>query len=431
MKRLGLIGVYEWGLHAVLFLIVLHAPIVVGLGSLLPDFATPIKAWKEFALMALAILAVIIATRRGLWQQLSKSRLLQLCLGFIVLHLVLALALGGEVNSIAAGLIIDLRFIGMFMLMYLLAIMQPKATARMLGVVAAGAGVVLGFGLLQITVLPDDLLTSIGYSRQTITPYTTIDSNPDYVRINSTLRGPNPLGALAVVYGTLVLAYLVRRHATASVRTKLILGAGFIASVAVLFASYSRSAYIAFIASTGVVAASSLRLTKRLVGIIASIVVVSGLALILVSTTDWYTNVILHEDDESITTSKSNDEHVQSLATGAYRAVTQPVGAGIGSTGSASLYDKDSANDAIIENYYFFVAHESGWLGLITFVALYVLIMISLWKRRANWPALAVFASGIGLALIGLLLPVWADETVSLIWWAMAGALVAPKRYNK
>ena len=232
MKRFGLIGVYEWGLYAVLFLIVLHAPVIVGLGSLLPDFATPIKAWKELALGVLAILAVIMATRRGLWRQLSKSRLLQLCLGFIVLHLVLALALGGEVSSVVVGLIIDLRFIGMFMLMYLLVVLQPKATTRMLGVVAAGAGVVLGFGLLQITVLPDDLLSGIGYSRQTITPYTTIDSNPDYVRINSTLRGPNPLGALAVVYGTLALVYLIRRYATASVRTKLIVGAGFVASVA-------------------------------------------------------------------------------------------------------------------------------------------------------------------------------------------------------
>jgi hypothetical protein len=29
-------------------------------------------------------------------------------------------------------------------------------------------------------------------------------------------------------------------------------------------------------------------------------------------------------------------------------------------------------------------------------------------------------ASGIGLALIGLLLPVWVDDTVSIVWWGLA-----------
>ena len=128
----------------------------------------------------------------------------------------------------------------------------------------------------------------------------------------------------------------------------------------------------------------------------------------------------------STTVSKSNDEHLTSLGTGLERTVNQPVGAGIGSTGSASLYDKDSANDTIIENYYFFVAHEAGWLGLGLFVGIFGLVMYELWRRRTSWAALGILASGGGLAVVGLLLPVWADETVALTWWALAGAAIAP-----
>jgi len=38
--------------------------------------------------------------------------------------------------------------------------------------------------------------------------------------------------------------------------------------------------------------------------------------------------------------------------------------------------------------------------------------------------ALGVFASGIGLALVGFFLPVWADDTVSIIWWGLAAVVV-------
>ena len=99
--------------------------------------------------------------------------------------------------------------------------------------------------------------------------------------------------------------------------------------------------------------------------------------------------------------------------------MAQPLGAGIGSTGSASLYDDDEGG-VIIENQYLYIAHETGWLGLALFVAIFGLIMVRLWRARDDWLALGAFASGVGMALIGLLLPVWADDTVAIVWWALA-----------
>ena len=426
MKRIRLSELYEWGILTVLLLVVVHAPFVVSVGTVFPMYEVAIKAWKEIAIGILAAMGIVLVFRHRLWAELFKSWPVRLASLFIVLHLVLAVLMGGHTESVIGGLLIDLRFIAMFLLSYVLVLIRPASIRRVLGTVAAGAGTVVGFGLLQITVLPDDVLRGVGYSRETITPFTTIDSNPDYVRINSTLRGPNPLGAITVIYAALAFAYLVMSRHSASTRNRAAGAMGLIGSIAVHFASFSRSAYIALIAALGIIVVATRQISKRFIisGLAASVILAGG--LVLVSSTDWYSNVVLHEDPESTVMSKSNDGHIESFLLGADRTIRQPIGAGIGSTGSASLYDEDASNDTIIENYYFFVSHESGWLGLALFVGLLASVLFALWAKRSYWAAIAVFASGIGLSVIAILLPVWADDTVALIWWALAGVLIAP-----
>lgn len=427
MRRISLGAVYEGGLLAVLLLIVIHAPLVVGLGSLMPDYAVALKAWKELLLGLLAVVAIVLISQRKLWQVVLRSPVILLSLVFIDIHLLSAVLRFNDATATVAGLMIDLRFVVIFMLTYVLMLLRPDALSRLLKAVAAGGVLVLGFGLLQITVLPDDVLSRLGYSDSTITPFTTIDRNPEFVRINSTLRGPNPLGALVVVYMALAVAYLLKRYASLSVRQRAIMVVGGLTSMAVLFASFSRSAYAAAVVAIGAVLLAVRRPTKRIAMMVGGSAAVVVVGMLLVSSTDWFSNVVLHEDPESSVESKSNAEHAASLANGAARVLSQPFGSGVGSTGSASLYDSSSSNDFIIENYYFFVAHESGWAGLIIFLALFGVIIWELYRRRAGWPALGLFGAGTGLGLIGLLLPVWADETVALIWWGMAGAVMATK----
>lgn len=424
MKRIRLAHIYEWGLLAVLFIIVLHAPLSVGFGSLFPEQATLIKAWKEIALGLLAIPAIVLLTRNGMWRNVLGDRVIQLSFAYLLLHLLLVAVFRGDVSAVVSGLLIDLRYVGIFVLMYVLVRIRPTAAKLVAKTVAAGAVVVLGFGLLQVTVLPDDILAGIGYSRDTITPFTTIDSNPEFVRINSTLRGPNPLGAICVVYAALALAYIFRRRSVVSSRRLGMAAASLIGSLVVLSASFSRSAYLATLASLTLVAMMGTKISGRIVLAALSVVIVLGVSLSFVSSTDWYSNVILHEDPESMSVVKSNDGHVDSFMEGANRMAVQPFGAGIGSTGSASLYDDDSSNDIVIENIYFFIAHESGWLGVALFLGIFGIILARLWHGRSSWVVLGVFASGVGLALVGILQPVWVDETVALTWWALAGALL-------
>ena len=122
----------------------------------------------------------------------------------------------------------------------------------------------------------------------------------------------------------------------------------------------------------------------------------------------------------------SNDGHWSSLVHGTERLLVQPFGAGIGSTGSASLFGDQNV---VIENQYLFTAHEAGWLGLVLFVAIFVIIMLRLWRGRRDWLSIGVFASGIGLALVGVIQPVWVDDTVSIVWWGLAAIALAGGTY--
>ncbi|AHB42142.1 hypothetical protein RAAC3_TM7C00001G0280 [Candidatus Saccharibacteria bacterium RAAC3_TM7_1] len=423
MKNTHLLAIYRIGLLVVLFGVVLHAPLSVWLSSLWPDYTELIKAWKEILLFGLAVIAVILLTKEREWRRLLRVRLVQLSIGFILLHLLLLPVFWQGLAPSVAGLMIDLRFIAVFLLFYALTLLDPGALRSLVKTTAVGAVIIVGFGLLQITVLPDDFLARFGYSKTTITPYSTIDKNPDFVRINSTTRGPNPLGAMSVVYVSLLLAWLVYRWRRLSVTWRLWTASGIFATLAVMFASFSRSAYMALIASMGISGALASKVSTKYLFVGLSVTVVAGLAGVgLLGSSDWFANVVLHEDPESVVIEKSNPAHIASLEEGVNRLAKQPLGAGIGSTGSAVLYGVQGG--PTIENYYLFVAHEAGWLGLATFMAIVILVLKELYHRRDSWLGVALFASGIGLAIIGLLLPVWTDDTTSITWWALVGGII-------
>jgi hypothetical protein len=287
-----------------------------------------------------------------------------------------------------------------------------------------GAGIVVGFATLQLF-LPADILKHIGYSKETIAPYLTVDKNPDYIRVNSTLRGPNPLGAYAVIVLSLLVAALVKKRLEGYDWKKgIVVGCLALCSLIALWISYSRSALVAAIVAVGLVLGITIarQLSKKVwvtfaIGICA---LVGG--LIVGQNSTFVSNVLLHENPTGGSAVSSNDGHIESLETGIDRMVYQPFGAGIGTTGSASLHGD---SPVIIENQYLFIAHEAGWLGLGLFVALFGVIMRRLWNARQDWLSVGVLASGIGLALIGLLLPVWVDDTVAIIWWGLAALAIA------
>jgi hypothetical protein len=168
------------------------------------------------------------------------------------------------------------------------------------------------------------------------------------------------------------------------------------------------------------------KLSKRvwICGVLVLIALIGG--FLAARNTSFVSNVLLHENPNGGSSISSNDDHVDSLRDGMDRLAYQPLGAGIGSTGSASLY---GINPMVIENHYLFIAHEVGWLGLMLFISIFISILLKLWESRKDWLALGIFASGIGLAIIGLFLPVWVDDTVAIIWWGLAALVIGSRWY--
>jgi hypothetical protein len=151
-------------------------------------------------------------------------------------------------------------------------------------------------------------------------------------------------------------------------------------------------------------------------------------AFIAASGSTLIANVFLHDNPTSGSAVSSNEQHAESLQGGFTQLILNPFGLGVGSTGSASLF---SGSPTVVENQYLFVGHETGWLGLGLFVALFVMVMKRLWLQRKDWLSLGMFASGITLGLIGILLPVWADDTISIVWWGLAAVVLAGGNYGK
>lgn len=424
MKPSLLIKVYAFILMIIFGGIVLHAPFSVSMGVVFPQAELLIKSWKELLLVIASIFGLIALYREGIWRELAKDKLLQVVGLYIALHMLLASAVITGPIATLAGLAIDLRYVLFFVLVYILLQIAPEYRKRFLQIIAAGAVVVIGFAVLQLF-LPADILSHIGYSEHTIQPYLTVDKNPDFIRVNSTLRGPNPLGAYIVIALALLAAAAVRGKARLRTRKDMAMFAGAVAaSLIALWITYSRSALIGAGLAVGVVIiVASRHLLSRRVWIVGTVLLFALIGGVFAGRDHpFITNVLLHENREGGSDVSSNDGHVDSVIVASEKMLHRPFGGGIGSTGSASLM---TDSPLIIENQYLFIAHEVGWLGLVLFMVLFSLILVRSWQNRRDWLSLGVFASGIGLAVIGLIQPVWVDDTVAIIWWGLAAIAVS------
>lgn len=393
-----------------------------------------VKAAKELLLVLIVIIGVwIVVRRRKLARQFVRSRLNQLAVAFVGWHFVVALLLHSNLGATLASLAIDTRFV-VFFLAVRLGMLLYNQTLRsyVLKAFVVSAVFVVGFGVLQQYALSSDILGYVGYGPDTIQPYLTVDKNPDFVRINSTLRGPNPLGAYVMICLTAVLSYLVSKREHLS---KIVLSGGALAIVAclsVLYASYSRSAWIGTIIAIGALVIISIgrQLRAVVLGVVAAMLVLVGAGYLVVKDASFFQTVIIHEDpNNQARKSSSNEQHLASLTSALERTIHEPLGAGIGSTGSASYFGE---NKVVIENHYLFTAHEAGWLGLILLVLLQGSVLTVAYQHRRDWLAVSVCASGIGLIAIGLILPVFTDDTIAYLWWGLAavGTYVIKKRDN-
>ncbi len=416
--------------------------VVVPFQGFLPIFGyhlfghyTAFRLWDEVALLIAVIgtLVLMVIDHKIRFNTLYR-RLVWVIIVYILLNLSLGLIAyvnhGVTAKALGYGLIVNLRYLLFFLITWAVALRMSKLKNSWQKIVIIPAIIVIVFGLLQIFILPHDFLKYFGYGPRTIPITETINNNSRYIRIASTLRGANPLGAYMIIPLSFVLLLLIRSKKLDWQKILFLLS-----GLIVLFFSFSRSAYLGAILSFCFILLMSdlaQKHLKKILGLFGVALVILLLLFGLLHNNKVFQNFAFHTQTNSKVKTTSDAQHASALIDGVKAVIHSPLGKGPGTSGPASYYNHHERNP---EDYYLQIAEEDGVVGLILFLTITVGIGYILWLRRDDPLALFLLASLIGISFVNLLAYAWSDDTLAYIWWGLAGiAMVTEtevKKYTK
>jgi uncharacterized membrane protein len=434
MRRLRLWKTADW-LVALVVIILLVVPfqgfLTVWLSSLIGHY-TALRLWDEVGLVLACLVALRLLVRnRQLRQYLYRWNLSRLILAYVVLVLgcgVVAL-IRHQVDgkALGYGLIVDLRFLIFFIVCVVAASTTTWLKRHWRELLFGPAIVVISFGLLQHFVLSKNFLKHFGYGPNTIPPYQTVNQNNHYVRISSTLRGPNPFGAYLLVIISGLTVWAMKLKNVWRLLAVVVFG---IAGLICLYCSYSRSAWIGSVVAVGLVVIISLSLKRRqaaylIAGLFGLVIIAGAITTLALRHNSRFEDIILHTNQHSAAVTSSDQVHESYLHSGLSEVLHQPLGLGTGTAGPASVYNNHPAR--LAENYFLQIGQEVGWLGLALFIAINWLVGKQLWDKRHDSLALLLLATLIGITVVNMFSYAWTDDSLSYIWWGLAGIMLAPK----
>jgi hypothetical protein len=419
----------SWLIAIILVLLPFHAFLTVWFSSFLGHY-TALRLWKEFLLVPIVLGALYLlwknpAQRRRIFS-LWPARLIAIYALLLLVCASVARANGAVgTKALWYGLLVDLRFLVFFLAVLIIAASSSWLGDRWRRILLAPAIVVAVFAILQYLVLPYDFLKHFGYSNATISPYETINHNLQRIRVASTLRGANPLGAYLILpILVLAIAYIKEKSQRRNIA---IFGTGLLLALAF---SFSRSAWIGVLFGLIIITWLSIKNTRLkknlLLGLAAVILIVAALTVLLRNNTG-FESIVYHTDHTSKIAQSSNEGHSAAFKAAGRDILHEPLGRGVGTAGPASTYNYRH-NGRISENYFMQIGQEAGWLGMLLFIAICISIGKMLYVRRSDPLALALFASLIGIAFVNLLSHAWTDDTLAYIWWGLAAVACAPLR---
>jgi len=397
-----------------------HAFLSVWLGHLTGHEAIW-QSWKELLLLVLAGFSVEVVRREPARLLRWRNPLVYATMAFVIIGLVVSLVHRGSLTSTAFGLKTDAEFLLAMLLGLLVA--DARLVERLRPVAIISSGLVIGFGLLQIYLLPINWLSHFGYGASTIEPFLRVDPAIPAIRVLSTLGGPNQLGSFLIVPLCLVGWALLTKPRWWQ---PIYLAGGLI----VLWHTYSRSALLG--AAVAVVVLLVLRVRRSwrlpllLIAVILAAVAIQA-TTIGVSRDKTLQYYVFHETLQDTGIAASTDEHSLATKHGLQVVEHHPLGLGLGSAGPASFH---SANPLIPENYYLQIAIETGVIGLVGFLMVELLLGWQLAQigldRHGPSRALAapLLAALVGVSIVNFFLQGWADSSTALIFWSLAGATV-------
>lgn len=410
----------SWLIALILVLLPFHALFTTWVGSSTGHLDL-FRIWKEILLALSAPLVILLVYKsKDIQKRLKTSWISRLFLLYLALHLIIgAWALSQHqvtATALIYALIINLRFVFFFILCFIVSLHSGFLKANWRKILLIPACVVIGFGLIQ-KLLPLDFLRHFGYGPHTIPAYQTVDSDIDYRRIQSTLRGANSLGA----YLVLTVAALI----TIMRKSRSILAVGTISGLVVLFYTYSRSAELGLIVSLILLAwLSRPKFNWRqpvILGAVILIIVAGGFYFL--GSSQNAQDTLFHTSNTSVSKQSSNEARLNAMEQGVKDIWHQPLGHGPGTAGPASF--RNDQPPRVAENYFLQIGQEVGLIGMAIFVAINALLAKQLWRRRQDQLPRILLASFIGLTFINLLSHAWTDDTLSYLWWGLAGVAIA------
>jgi hypothetical protein len=133
-------------------------------------------------------------------------------------------------------------------------------------------------------------------------------------------------------------------------------------------------------------------------------------------------NVIFHAD-ESTVLADPNELRVSLTRDAVEKIIKTPEGSGPGSAGLVSI--NNPKGGVLTENYYLQVAYEVGWLGIVLFLSILLIIIHQLLTLSHNNPVAAVLLSAlVGYLIYSLLIHLWSNEALALQWWLLTGIVL-------
>ncbi|MBI4994310.1 O-antigen ligase family protein [Candidatus Peregrinibacteria bacterium] len=265
------------------------------------------------------------------------------------------------------------------------------------------AAVVLIFGLLQSTILPQNFLKNFGYSQYSgeYTPGTAIAScqylehTQTICRAISTFGGPTSKRPkqLFIVISLFALAIIN------------------------IFLTYSRSIWIGTFVTTFITAFILIARTKCSLRTIGLVIIAIFTAILISGTALLWSSI----DVKTIfLRASSTSAHVELFKEGIQKLTAEPLGYGLGTAGPASLHFEKF----LPENWYLQIGLEMGIAGLVIFLGILFLIFKNLLasaRADADVKKLGLFFALLGIAVAGLFTHSFEETTTMLILFGFMG----------
>lgn len=426
-KRNWLNLVPYWGFWTLL----VYMPFHIFLSQSLSLATGGLEIWKVGKDILLALL--VLFTICLIFYRKLASKPFKIILGLTVVYslfMAITWLFNRDIHAPSAllGIVHNLRLPGFLILGLGAALLNPRkfVFSLVFKVVIIISTIVALLAVIQYY-LPSDILTHFGYSiERGVRPTFFIDDHPDLMRVMSTLREPNALGAYLIL-PIAVLATAILKFTGNKVRIWCAIF--LLVHLAALFLTFSRSAWLgAALALILVIWWTKTELirvfVKRLWPALMVLVVLGVIGTYTLRETAFVQQYVIHTSEVATTNESSTDLHYLLAREGFVAIVENPLGYGPGTAGLASIH---SPEGQLTENYYIQIGYEFGIFGLGVFIAINVLVYVWLWRRRDTF-AIILLSSFWGYVVTNMLLHSWGNEAVAAQWWLLAGVALAAKQ---